>query len=71
MHHAVHTSLVHVPQRGRDGRDALTRSILLLDLHAASHLLAREQLKLDCNLAEKPVLRVHPVVDYTPMIAVS
>jgi hypothetical protein len=60
MQHGVDGRLIHKPQRQRDSRDALPNRLSLLRLRAARRLLAREQLKLDCNLAEEPILRVHP-----------
>jgi hypothetical protein len=71
MEHGVDAHLIHEPERQRDARDALPDRFALLRLHATGRLLAREQLELDGNLAEEPILRVHPVRQYTSMFPVS
>jgi hypothetical protein len=71
MQHAIDGGLIHKPKGHRDARNALPNRFTLLRLHAAGRLLPREQLELNGNLAEEPILRVHPVRQYTSMFPVS
>lgn len=71
MQHGVDRLLIHVPEGQRDAGDALPDGFTLLRLHAAGRLLSRQQLELNGNLAKEPILRVHPVRQYTSMFPVS
>jgi hypothetical protein len=71
MEHSIDCNLIHEAERQCNARNALPDRLALLRLQAAGRLLTREQLELDGNLAEEPILRVHPVRQYTSRFPLS